>query len=123
MERLLVDHVDRHLRARPETSWTFIHKNGQDTVSLSFEPHLSMNDFAGLACALLAGNGIGMLPPVVQPDVMREGRLVDVMPDWRFRTYDLSLVHLSNQHISKPCRLFKEFAAQMAPTLFSALPV
>jgi len=44
------------------------------------------------------------------------------MPEWRFRAFDLSLVHLGNRHISKPCRLFKEFASQMAPALFPDLP-
>ncbi len=48
-----------------------------------------MNDFSGLTPALLAGLGIGDLPPVVQPELVR--RLVEVMPKWRFRTQDLSL--------------------------------
>jgi DNA-binding transcriptional LysR family regulator len=107
---------------KPESRWTFVHKNGSDKETLTFEPYLAMNDFAGLAPALLAGGGIGELPPVVQPDLVRSGQLVEVMPDWRFRTFDLSLVHLGNRHISKPCRLFKEFATQMAPTLFPNLP-
>jgi DNA-binding transcriptional LysR family regulator len=107
---------------KPENSWTFVHKNGQDKETLTFQPHLSMNDFAGLAPALVAGAGIGDLPPVVQPSLIEEGRLVEVMPDWRFRTYDLSLVHVANRHLSKPCRLFKEFAVKMSPTLFPSLP-
>jgi DNA-binding transcriptional LysR family regulator len=107
---------------KPENSWTFVHKNGRDTETLTFQPHLSMNDFAGLAPALVAGAGIGDLPPVVQPSLIEEGRLIEVMPDWRFRTYDLSLVHVGNRHLSKPCRLFKEFAVQMSPTLFPNLP-
>jgi DNA-binding transcriptional LysR family regulator len=107
---------------KPESRWTFVHKNGKDKETLTFEPRLAMNDFTGLAPALLAGAGIGELPPVVQPDLVRSGRLVEVMPDWRFPTFDLSLVHLGNRHISKPCRLFKEFATQMAPTLFPSLP-
>jgi hypothetical protein len=53
---------------------------------------------------------------------MREGRLVEVMPDWRFRSYDLSIVHVGNRHISKPCRLFKELATKMTPALFPDLP-
>ena len=69
-----------------------------------------------------AGSGVGELPPVVQPDLVRKGRLVEVMPDWRFPTFDLSLVHLGNRHMPKPTRLFKEFATQMAPTLFPSLP-
>jgi DNA-binding transcriptional LysR family regulator len=107
---------------RPDSTWSFIHKNGKDRETLAFQPFLAMNDYAGLAPALLAGGGIGELPPVVQPDLVRQGRLVEVMPDWRFRTFDLSLVHLGNRHISKPCRLFKEFATQMVPTLFPSLP-
>ena len=81
-----------------------------------------MNDYAGLTPALLAGAAIGELPPVVQPELLRDGRLVEVMPDWRFPPWDLSVVHLGNRHISRPVRVFKEFAVQMAPTLFPELP-
>jgi DNA-binding transcriptional LysR family regulator len=107
---------------RPENSWAFVHKNGRDKETLTFQPHLSMNDFAGLAPALVAGAGIGDLPPVVQPSLIESGRLVEVMPDWGFRTHDLSLIHVANRHLSKPCRLFKEFAVKMSPTLFPNLP-
>jgi DNA-binding transcriptional LysR family regulator len=65
-----------------------------------------MNDYTGLAAALLAGVGIGDLPPVVQPDLIRDGRLVEVIPEWHFRTFDLSVVHLGNRQISRPVRLF-----------------
>jgi DNA-binding transcriptional LysR family regulator len=107
---------------KPENSWTFVHKNGVDKETLTFQPHFSMNDYTGLAPALAAGAGIGDLPPVVQPRLIREGRLVEVIPDWRFRTYDLSLVQIGNRHITKPCRLFKDLAVQMAPSLFPDLP-
>ena len=103
-------------------SWTFFNKDGAGEETITFQPCLMMNDFAGLVSALLAGGGIGELPPVVQPDLVRQGRLIEVMPDWRFPAWDLSLVHLGNRHISKPCRLFTEFAAQMAPALFPDLP-
>jgi DNA-binding transcriptional LysR family regulator len=107
---------------KSEGSWTFIHKNGEDRETLTFQPYLSMNDFAGLAPALAAGGGIGDLPPIVQPNFMRDGRLVEVMPDWRFRTFDLSIVHVGSRHMSKPCRLFKELATEIAPSLFPNLP-
>jgi DNA-binding transcriptional LysR family regulator len=106
---------------RPEHSWTFVDKNGV-SERLSFLSFLSMNDYAGLASALLAGVGIGDLPPVVQPELVRGGRLIEIMPEWRFRTFDLSMVHAGNRHIARPMRLFKEFAAGMAPKLFPSLP-
>lgn len=107
---------------RPESQWRFSHVNGRDRELITFSPHLGINDYAGVSAAVLAGLGIGDLPPLVQPELLRDGRLVEVMPDWRFPVVDLALVHLGNRHISRPVRVFKEFAAQMAPKLFPNLP-
>lgn len=106
----------------PESSWRFEHVNGRETETLNFQPHLSMNDYTGLATALLAGTGIGDLPPIVQPELIRKGKLVEVLPEWRFRTLDLSAVHLGNRYVPRQVRVFKEFTSQMAPTLFPSLP-
>lgn len=104
----------------PERSWTFI--NGSERRKLTIEPHLQMNDYAGQAEALLAQAGIGDLPPIVLPNLMREGRLIEVMPEWTFRPLDLSLVHLGKKHMPRPIRLFKQMAVEMAPKLFPSLP-
>jgi DNA-binding transcriptional LysR family regulator len=47
---------------KPESSWTFVHTDGHRRKVHTFQPHLAINDFAGLAPALLAGAGIGDLP-------------------------------------------------------------
>jgi DNA-binding transcriptional LysR family regulator len=107
---------------KPETSFTFVNVATQLKETVTFAPHLSMNDFTGLTPALLAGEGIGDLPPVVQPELVRDGRLVEVMPDWHFPAHELSLVHLSNRLVPRPLRVFKEFVAQMAPNIFPDLP-
>jgi DNA-binding transcriptional LysR family regulator len=90
--------------------------------TVSFQPHLVMNDYADLNTALMAGTGIGDLLPVVQPALLREGWLVEVMSDWLFRTFSLSLVHLGGRQISRPVPAFKEFAVEMSPKLFPVLP-
>jgi LysR substrate binding domain-containing protein len=86
------------------------------------ERYLSMNEYAGLAAALLAGTGIGDLPPIVQPVLLREGRLVEVMPEWRFSRFDLSLTHPANRYVPPPVRVVTEFVVRTAPTLFPTLP-
>jgi len=91
-------------RREPEASWTFVHKDGRAKETITFRPYLAMNDFAGLTPALIAVRGIDELPPVVHPELLRTGRLVEVMPDWRFPPFDLSLIHLGNRHLSKQCR-------------------
>ena len=107
---------------RPENTWKFIHANGRDKASITFKPYLAINEYDGLATALLAGTGIGDLPPIVQPELLRSGRLVEVMPKWRFTIYHLSLCHLGNRFVPRPVRVFKDFAAKMAPALFPSLP-
>jgi DNA-binding transcriptional LysR family regulator len=107
---------------KPEYSWTFFQTKGGKRETISFEPYIAMNDYAGLATALLAGVGIGELPPIVQPELLRKGLLIEVMPMWHFCLFDLSLVHLGNRYIPRPVRAFKEFAARMTPTLFPSLP-
>jgi DNA-binding transcriptional LysR family regulator len=107
---------------RPENTWKFIHANGKDKASITFKPYLAINEYDGLATALLAGAGIGDLPPIVQPELLRSGRLVEVMPKWRFTIFHLSLCHLGNRFVPRPVRVFKDFAAKMAPALFPSLP-
>jgi DNA-binding transcriptional LysR family regulator len=107
---------------KPQTTFTFEHVTTKTRQTVVVVPHLSMNDFAGLTPALLAGEGIGELPPVVQPELVRQGRLVEIMPNWLFPTCDLLLVHLDNRLVPRPLRLFKEFAVQMAPKIFPDLP-
>lgn len=109
-------------RGKPENTWRFAHINGKDKETINFQPFVSMNDYAGLASAVLTGAGIGDLPPIVQPQLLRDGQLFEVMPEWRLRTVNLWLVHLGNRLTQRSVRVFKEFAAQMAPKLFPDLP-
>jgi DNA-binding transcriptional LysR family regulator len=107
---------------KPRNNWSFAHVNGKERETLTFQPYLAMNDYSGLAHALLGGAGIGDLPPLVRPDLLSEGKLVEVMPKWHLRTSNLSLVHLGNKYLARQVHLFKDFAAQMAPKLFRSLP-
>lgn len=102
--------------------WLFVDAGGSTSQSHEFDPWLAMNDYHGLATALLTGMGIGDLPPIVRPDLVRDGRLVEVMPDWRFRTVDLCAVHLDGPFVARPVAAFRDFAAEAAPTLFPDLP-
>lgn len=109
-------------RWKPRDRWIFENVNGAEKETLFFEPYLSINDYAGLAPAIVAGVGIGELPPVVLPGISRKRELVEVMPDWRFRTFDLWLLHMANRHLSRAVRAFKDFAAEKTSRLFPQLP-
>lgn len=106
----------------PENRWHFVHANKKETVKLRFLPYLSINDYAGIAPALLAGVGIGELPPLVRPELVEKRKLVEIMANWRLRTFDLWLLHPGNRYLPRSVGVFKEFAAQLAPALFPRLP-
>ena len=120
------DLLGHHLLAfshwRPDYTWSFAPVGGGDPTTIRFVPQLAMNDYTGLAWALVEGAGIGELPPLVQPALLREGRLVEVMPSWRFPHHDLFMVHVGQRLVSRPVRMFKEFAEHHVPSLFTRLP-
>jgi DNA-binding transcriptional LysR family regulator len=108
---------------KPRDRWIFESASGKGKETVFFDPYLSMNDYAGLAPAILEGAGIGELPPVVLPQLSRKGALVEVMPAWHFRTFDLWLLYLSNRHLSRAVQAFKDFAVEQTPGLFPKLPL
>jgi DNA-binding transcriptional LysR family regulator len=106
----------------PNYSWSFLHANQLDRETLAFHPCMAMNDYAALIVALLAGAGIGELPPIVQPGLISKGLLVEVMPQWHLPLFDLTIAHTRSRHMPRQVRVFKEFASQMVPSIFPTLP-
>jgi DNA-binding transcriptional LysR family regulator len=104
----------------PRHTWSFS-RNGGEAESIDFEPHLSINDYSEMASLLLAGAGIGELPSIAQFETLCDGRLVEVMPQWRFAPVSLSIVHLGSRQVSRAVRLFKDLAAELMPTLLPRL--
>lgn len=100
-------------------TWTLIGVTGERAVS--FQPYLAMNDYLGVAKVVGAGHGIGELPPVVRPDVLRGGDVVTVLADWAMPETDVSIVHLSNRHLPRAVRAFKTFATEQAPAIVADL--
>jgi DNA-binding transcriptional LysR family regulator len=61
LPKKLQDLLDHRLLSfshwKPDNSWSFIHKSGKEKETLTFQAFLAMNDYVGLAPALLAGRG------------------------------------------------------------------
>jgi DNA-binding transcriptional LysR family regulator len=107
---------------RPENTWNFVSAEGAETRSISFRPYMSMNDYAGIVARLLDGAGIGELPALIRPELVRDGLLVEVMRDWHFPYFDLKVVHHGGRYVPRVVRIFTEIACRIAPTLFPSLP-
>jgi DNA-binding transcriptional LysR family regulator len=108
---------------QPHYSWSFLHANQRERETIAFTPCVAMNDYSALVVALLTGAGIGELPPIVQPDLLRKGLLIELMPEWHLPIFYLTIAHARSRHLPRQVRVFKEFASQMVPTMFPTLPV
>jgi DNA-binding transcriptional LysR family regulator len=102
----------------PDTEWSFVNKSHENGITLPIEPYLSVNDPTSLAAALLAGMGIGNLPSMAVGEFVQKGQLFELMPQWRFSTLDVSVVHASSRHVRRPVQEFIRFAAKLVPALF-----
>jgi DNA-binding transcriptional LysR family regulator len=107
------------LSCEPKIEWSLVKDDYENGVTLTIEPYLSINDPTSLTDALLAGVGIGNLPSMAVGELLADGRLVELMPQWRFPALDVSLVHVSNRHVWRPVTEFIRFAVKSAPTLFA----
>jgi DNA-binding transcriptional LysR family regulator len=63
------------------TAWRFESDQGQ--LSVEVQPRLIANDNVTLRAAALAGNGIAMLPRYVAGTAIKQGRLVELLTDFR----------------------------------------
>jgi DNA-binding transcriptional LysR family regulator len=106
-----------------ELPWTFTHAHTGESRLAEVRPSVSMNDYAGLVASIRMGAGIGDLPPIVLPQLVRDGCLVEVMSDWRFPVLDLTAVHVADRNLPRIVRVLVDFSAEFVPTLFSELPV
>lgn len=72
--------------------------------------------------ASVAGLGIALLPEVLMASYLRDGRLVEVLPEHCVKGLDLYLVYLSRRQLPRAVSVFIEFAmAKMVATgLFSS---
>jgi len=105
-----------------ENTWNFIRIDGTDRRSITFRPYISMNDYGGIIPRLLEGAGIAELPPLLRPDLVERGELIEVMPDWRWPNFDLKVVHSNSRYVPKLVTIFVDLAVQLAPMLFPSLP-
>jgi len=99
----------------PKTAWALVHASDGTTTKVTCAARLRVNAGAGVREALLADIGIGQLPHVVADDLLAEGRLVRVLPQWRPPSQDLYAVFPSNRYLTPKLRAFVELALERFP--------
>ncbi len=106
--------IERHqclLMRNPATgspfAWEFV--RGKKVVAVNASGQLSVNEVGPLLGACLGGQGIAQLLDLYTRDLIAEGRLVHVLPDWADETYPLYAYHHAARLQSAKVRAFLDF--------------
>ncbi|HXD07793.1 MAG TPA: LysR family transcriptional regulator [Burkholderiaceae bacterium] len=103
----------------PRTTWQLDGPHGPAEIQVS--GRFGANSALTLLKAAVAGIGIALLPDVMTAPHIRNGELVELMPDFEVKGVDVFLVYLSRRQLPRAVGVFIEFAlAKMAQGLVAA---
>jgi DNA-binding transcriptional LysR family regulator len=85
---------------------------GSETARIESQPRLVLNDYAGVLQALVDGLGISELPGFLCQAALREGRLLEVLPQWQFASVRMAAAFPSFRNLSPLVRVFKDFCVK-----------
>jgi DNA-binding transcriptional LysR family regulator len=111
--------VHRCLEFRnPETGkpypWEFHRKRKKLVVETN--GRLTVNDPSALLNACLAGSGVAQMLLLGAEHLIREGRLVNLFPDWPDERFPLYAYHPSRHHTPAKTRVFLDFIVALTST-------
>ena len=97
-------------RARP---WLF--RRGDETVPYEVRPRVCVSEALTSFRMVENGAGIGVVSSYLCGPLIREARLVRVLPEWSIPPLDVSLVFPSRRELAPTVRAFIEFMKEFSP--------
>jgi DNA-binding transcriptional LysR family regulator len=102
----------------PETgkpyAWEFHRKRKKTVVPTS--GRLTVNEPSALLDACLGGSGIAQMLLFVAEPLIREGRLVNLFPEWMDERFPLYAYHPSRHQVPAKTRVFLDFIVSLTST-------
>lgn len=91
--------------------WEFV--RGKKVVAVNATGQLTVNATGPLLAACVGGQGIAQLLDLYSRELVADGRLVQVLPEWAEETYPLHAYHHSPQLMSAKVRAFLDFVVAL----------
>jgi DNA-binding transcriptional LysR family regulator len=91
--------------------WEFV--RGRKVVPVNASGQLMVNEAGPLIAACVAGQGITRMLELYARDLLAEGRLIQVLPEWAEETYPLYAYHHSSRLQSAKVRAFMDFVVAL----------
>jgi DNA-binding transcriptional LysR family regulator len=108
---ILIDYRD------PETGrpfeWEF--HRGQRIVKVPTNGHIIVSDIITMHNLCLAGYGIVQVMENAVSRLLKQGKLIDLFPDWPDERFPVYAVYPSRKHLPAKTRAFLDFVASLPP--------
>jgi DNA-binding transcriptional LysR family regulator len=91
--------------------WEFV--RGKKVVPVNASGQLMVNEVGSLLAACLGGQGIAQTLELYTRDLLADGRLIQVLPEWAEETYPLYAYHHSARLQSAKVRAFLDFVVAL----------
>jgi DNA-binding transcriptional LysR family regulator len=95
---------------RTPTTWTL--QSGDARVEVKITPRVTMNDLDILAEVVSSGLGVALVPESVIGRRLREGSVVQLVPEWQSDVIPLQVVYPTARHLSPKVAAFTEFLTE-----------
>jgi DNA-binding transcriptional LysR family regulator len=90
--------------------WEFHRK--RKIIPVAAQGKLTVSDVGTLLGACLAGAGVAQVMALGVQELLDQGQLIDLFPDWPDETFPLYLVHPSRRHPPAKVRAFIDFCTE-----------
>jgi len=91
---------------------TLTHKDTRESARVTFEPRMSTDSLYVLRSATLRGLGVGVSSAWVMAEDVAQGRLIQLIPDWRSTALPMYIIYPYAKHY--PARLLRFVEAMRA---------
>jgi len=91
---------------------------GDESAQVSVGSYFSANEATALLKACLAGGGIALQPTYLANPYLHDGRLQQILPEWRLPEMSVYALYPSRKHLSPAVRALLDFLV----TWFAAVP-
>lgn len=102
-------------------TWT-LHGPRAEPAVVSVHPRLCADDFPSLTEAAIQGCGVTLLPDMAVAQPLHDGRLVQVLPQWRADPGIFHLVYPSRRGMLPAVRTLVEFLMERLPSRYALCP-
>lgn len=92
---------------RIPNKWVFLHK--QKRIELTVSGDLRINNADGMLDALLAGQGIALVPIWLVKNELANGKLISILPDFEPEPFDLHIVFPPGKFAPKAVKVFSDY--------------